>query len=144
MDRTNRRMIPMLLLTLAVFAVLPACETVNTTERAEPGYERVYIDDARVTSDNSLKKAAGLVRLNETTLDTGFLKVQAEVYNSTSKRKRANYRFEWFDANGMLIDTSLSSWKAISLAGKESQFINAVSPTKTATDFRLKLIEPED
>lgn len=144
MDRTFCRMMPIALLVLTALTVLPACETVNTAERAEPGYERVYIDDQRVTTDDSLKNAAGLVRLNETTLETGFLKVQAEVYNDTRERKRANYRFEWFDADGMLINTSLSSWKAISLAGKESQFITAVSPTKTATDFRLKLIEPED
>ncbi len=129
---------------LAALVLLPACETVNTAERAEPGYERVYIDDARVTTDNSLRNAAGLIRLNETTLDTGFLKVQAEVYNNTSERKEANYRFEWFDANGMLIDTALSNWRTISLAGKESQFINAIAPTQAATDFRLKLIEPED
>ncbi|MBB6430683.1 YcfL family protein [Algisphaera agarilytica] len=142
MDRTLRSIAPTLLL-VASLLVLPACQTVNTTERADPDYERVYIEDARVTTDNSLKKAAGLVRLNETTLDSGFLKVQAEVYNDTRERKRAHYRFEWFDADGMLIKTSLSNWKAISLAGKESQFITAVSPTKTATDFRLKLIEPE-
>lgn len=137
-------MMSMWTLTLAALVLLPACETVNTTERAEPGYERVYIDDARVTTDDSLKKAAGLVRLNETTLDTGFLKVQAEVYNDTRERKIANYRFEWFDANGMMIDTALSNWRTVSLAGKESQFINAIAPTQTATDFRLKLIEPED
>lgn len=144
MDRKNRRMMSFWLPAVAAVLLLSACETVNTTERAEPGYERVYIDDVRVTTDNSLKKSAGLVRLNETTLDTGFLKVQAEIYNNTRERKRAHYQFEWFDADGMRIDTALSQWKAVSLAGKESQFINAVAPTTTATDFRLKLIEPED
>jgi len=129
---------------LAALLLLPACQTVNTTERAQPGYERVYIDDARVTTDLSLKSSAGLVRLNETTLDTGFLKVQAELYNNTRERQRAHYQFEWFDAAGMRIDTALSSWQAVSLAGKESRFVNAVAPTQSATDFRLKLIEPED
>lgn len=130
-------------LTLLALLTLPACQTVNTAERAEPGYDPVIIHDKRVTTDTSLQAAAGLVRLNETTLDTGFLKVQAEIYNNTSTRRRVHYQFEWFDQGGMRLDTALSHWQAIALAGKESRYINATAPTKEAVDFRLKLIEPE-
>lgn len=142
-NQPRMKTLPALAFSLAALLILPACETVNTAERAEPGYEPQIIHDKRVSTDTSLQAAAGLIHLNETTLDTGFLKVQAEIYNNTSKRQRVHYQFEWFDKDGMRIDTAMGNWQAIALAGKESRYINAVAPTKQATDFRLKLIEPE-
>lgn len=143
-QRPSLNMIRPLTLALAVVFATVGCETVNTAERAEPGYERQVIHDKRVTTDTSLQAAARLMQLSETTLDTGFLKVQAEIYNNTSTRRRVSYQFEWFDGEGMRIDTSMSNWQAIALAGKESRYIDAVAPTREATDFRLKLIEPEN
>ncbi len=82
-----------------------------------------------------------MLQIRETTVGNGLLKIQAEILNTTSSRKRVNYRFDWIDNAGMVIDTPLSNWKPLSLAGKESGFITSVAPTPRAVDFRLKLIE---
>ncbi|MEM9883688.1 MAG: YcfL family protein [Planctomycetota bacterium] len=131
------------LFVLLMVMTLTGCQTVNTAARAEPTAKPVFVEDRRVTTDSSLKSAAGVVRINEAVAGDGFLKVQAEVLNATSTRKRVHYQFEWFDADGMRVGSSMSNWKAIALAGKESRFIQAVAPLKSATDFRLKLQEPE-
>lgn len=52
-----------------------------------------------------------------------------------------NYRFEWFDANGVQVNTPTSTYLPRQIEGKESIFISAVAPTPSAKDFRLKLLE---
>jgi uncharacterized protein YcfL len=128
----------MLLLSLVFIA---GCQTVNTVERAEPRAEKVIVDDRRINTDETLKQRAAVVQLNEATVGNGLLKIQVELLNRTDARQLVNYRFDWIDNAGMQVDTSLSNWKAVSLAGKESKLISAVAPTPDAVDFRLSLIE---
>lgn len=129
---------------IVVGVAAAGCQTVNTVERAESRAAARVIQDKRVTTDSSLKAKALVVDLRETTVGNGLLKVQAQLRNTTHHRKRFNYRFDWIDDAGMVIDTPMSSWKPFSLAGKESGFVAAVAPTPRAVDFRLKLIEPTD
>ena len=117
------------------------CSAVNTVERAEPRAAPIVIDDARITYDQTLKKRARIIRLNETTVGNGLLKIQAELQNTTDLRQLVNYRFDWVDQDGIRIDTPLSSWSALSLAAKERRLITATAPTPDAADFRLSLLE---
>ncbi len=121
--------------------LLTGCQGVNTVERAESRAEPIVIDDKRITSDGTLNQRAAIVRLNESTVGNGLLKVQAELRNRTNDRQLVNYRFDWVDAAGMQIDTSLSKWQQLSLAAKENKLISAVAPTPDAVDFRLSLLE---
>lgn len=127
-------------ITMIVLSVV-ACRTVNTIEPAERRAQPRVIRDARVITDPSLGRKAAVLELRETTVGNGLLKIQAEILNTTNSRKEFNYRFDWIDDEGMVIDTLLSNWKRMSLAGQESSFVSAVAPTQRAVDFRLKLIE---
>jgi uncharacterized protein YcfL len=126
---------------LGLLLLLTGCQGVNTVERAESRAEPIVIDDKRITSDGTLNQRAAIVRLNESTVGNGLLKVQAELRNRTNDRQLVNYRFDWVDAAGMQIDTSLSKWQQLSLAAKENKLISAVAPTPDAVDFRLSLLE---
>lgn len=119
------------------------CQGVNATQRAEPRAEISEIDTEKLNYDGTLNLRAQVVRLNERTLDNGFLQVQAEIRNRTLDRQVVNYRFDWIDSSGMQVKTSLSNWKTLSLAAKENRLISAVAPTPDAVDFRLSLIEPK-
>jgi len=127
-----------------ILLAMISCRTVNTVERADPRATPHVVHDARITTDSSLSQKAAVLQIRETKVGNGLLKIQAEILNRTSSRKRVNYRFDWIDESGMVIDTPLSSWKPLSLAGKESMFISSVAPTPRAVDFRLKLIEASD
>ncbi|MEO1237433.1 MAG: YcfL family protein [Planctomycetota bacterium] len=128
---------------VAALALGVGCQTVNQVERADPEALPVLIKDKRIDTDLSLQASAGIVTVIEGETEQGFAKVQAELYNWTSERKRIHYRFDWIGVDGFVIDSPLSSWQAIALAGKERDFITSVAPTKSAVDFRLKLLEPE-
>lgn len=124
--------------------VLVGCgsTSVNTVEPADPSARRQMVDDQRVMADQSLGKAVQVVGLNSVTDQQGFLKIQAEVYNSTRKRKLFSYRIEWFDPSGMVINLPTAASIPMSLEGRETKFITATAPTPMAKDFRFRFLEP--
>ena len=133
------RILSMTLFIVTIFMI--GCKTVNTAERAAPRATAQVVQDHRVVTDSSLANKGLIVQIREATAGGNLLKIQAEIVNTTSSRHQVNYRFEWIDQDGMVIDTSMSRWTQISLAGKESTAISSVAPTPKAVDFRLKLLE---
>jgi uncharacterized protein YcfL len=118
----------------AALVLLTACaSTVNTVERAVPIGQRQMVNDKRVITDAGLNRAVRIVGVNEAPGE--FIKVQIELLKSF------NYRFEWFDANGVQVSSPTASYIPRQIEGKESIFISAVAPTPSAKDFRLKLID---
>ena len=108
---------------------------------ATPVGTRQMISDKRVITDSTLNKKVSIVGLNEATTSGGFLQVQIEVLNQKNSMQEFSYNFEWFDMNGMLVNTPTSVWIPRQIEGQEILTITAVAPTATAKDFRVKLIE---
>lgn len=136
----------MVMMSVVAGVVLAGCakESVNTVEPADRAANPKVIRDLRIVTDSSLADAAQPLEVRETRTDAGFLKVQVEILNTTRSRERINYRFEWLDDEGMLIDSPLMRWSTVSLAGGEAVWLQAIAPSPKAVDFRLKLLEPEN
>jgi len=111
--------------TAALLALLGAgCQTVNTTETAQPAFQR------NMVSEKNVSEGPG-----------GFLKVQVELQNTTRSYRRFAYKWEWFDKDGNLVDGPASVAITRQFEGKESLFVQGVAPNATVRDFRLKLYE---
>ena len=118
--------------------------TVNTVERAEPAGQRQMVSDKRILTDAGLNRRARILSVNDGITPGGLLKVQVEIQNMTRSLQRINYRFEWFDQNGMQVNTpATAALLQIQIEGKESTFISSLAPTLACRDFRLKLIEAQ-
>jgi uncharacterized protein YcfL len=113
----------------------------NTIENTQKTGQRQMISDTRVITDSSLGRKVSLVGLNQAMTPGGLLKVQLELLNRTHSLQRFNYHFEWFDANGMLINTVAAPTIPDQIEGGESKFISAVAPTPACKDFRVKFLE---
>lgn len=122
-------------------AILSSCTTVNTAERATPVGTKQMIADKRIITDSTLNKKVCIVGLNESTTSGGFLQVQIEVLNRKNSMRDFSYNFEWFDMNGMLVNTPSSVWIPRQIEGRETLTITAIAPTTTAKDFRVKFVE---
>ncbi len=122
----------------AAFLITGCSSTVNTVERAAPVGQRQMVNDKRIITDSGLNRGVRIVAVNEAPGE--FLKVQVELLNTTGSLKSFNYRFEWFDANGVQVNPSASTYLPRQIEGKESIFISGIAPTPSAKDFRLKLI----
>lgn len=117
------------------------CHTVNTTETAQPSYQRNMVAEKRVITDSSLARKVQILGVNASEGPGGFLKVQAELLNTTRSLQRFSYKWEWFDQSGNLVEGPTSVAITRQIEGKESMFINGMAPKPTAKDFRLKLYE---
>jgi uncharacterized protein YcfL len=130
------------LATATLMALLGAgCHTVNTTETAQPVFQRNLVSEKRVITDASLARKVQILGVNVSDGPGGFLKVQAEVQNTTGRYQRFAYKWEWFDKDGNLIEGPAAVSIIREVEGKESLFINGVAPNPAARDFRLKLYE---
>ena len=129
----------MLCLTLCSFFLL-GCKSVNTIKPSDTLSKKAFIEDVRVVTDPFLQSRAKVLGINETLTEGGFLKIQVELENLTPRTKHVEYLFEWFDKDGNLIPSTTRSYRVRELLGRETIFLQAVSPTDQASDFRLKMI----
>lgn len=113
---------------------------VSSTERAEPLGTPSLIQETRVQPDKTLRGKIGIVQVNEGAA-SGMTRVQVVLLNQKTYALDVNYVFEWFDENGMMVN-SKAAWKTLSFAGSEKKAISEVAPTPSAVDFIVKLQEP--
>jgi len=128
---------------LCVVTGLTGCTTVNSVENANKEGQRNMVTDQRAVTDHSLNKKVSIVGVNTAPTPGGVLKVQVELQNRTRSMQRFIYRFEWFDANGMQVNSIVSAPVPDQIEGKESKMISAVAPTTNCKDFRVKFIEAQ-
>ena len=98
------------------------------------------VDDIRIVTDSAVDDYAYVAGINEAKTQGGLLKIQAEIVNRSSAYRNVNYKFEWFDSDGMAINSPNSVWISIPIEGGESRNISAVAPSPKAADFKLKLM----
>jgi uncharacterized protein YcfL len=67
----------------------------------------------------------------------GFLQVQVSGRNESAFKKRFEYRTEWLDANGMIIDSIMSKWMTVSVPGNSEFSFKVIAPNPQATDYRI-------
>ena len=118
-----------------------SCTTVNTVEREEPVGTKQVVTDKRVITDATLNKKVSIVGLNEAVTPGGFLQLQIEILNRKNSMQEFTYKIEWFDENGMRVDTPASVWVPRQIEGQETLSITATAPKQTARDFRVKFME---
>jgi uncharacterized protein YcfL len=126
---------------VALLAVAGCRTSMNTVENAQKEGQRQMVSDARVVTDGSLARKVSIVGVNQSMTPGGLLKVQIELLNQKYSLKRFSYRFEWFDANGMLIENVVSATVPDQIEGGESKFITSLAPSPACKDFRVKFIE---
>lgn len=137
-----KRLTPFLLAGATACVLLPGCTTVNTVEPAQSVAQRDMIADKRVITDSTLNRRARIIGVNQFTSPAGFLKIQVEIQNTTSRVQAFTYLVEWFDENGMIIDLPTKTAQPRTMEGKETISITATAPTPRAKDFRIKFLEP--
>jgi uncharacterized protein YcfL len=67
----------------------------------------------------------------------GFMELYVEGYNNSFDTERFQYKVEWVDADGIVVDTNASVWKPMSAAGKSTFHITDAATRPQAVDFRM-------
>ena len=71
------------------------------------------------------------------TNEAGFMEVQATGFNRSIYTKRFDYKVEWLDKNGIVIDSKASVWQTVSAKSRNTFSFKNISPSKDAVDFRI-------
>jgi uncharacterized protein YcfL len=67
----------------------------------------------------------------------GFMELQIEGHNDSYNTVRFQYKIEWVDADGVVLDTKASVWKSMSAVGKSNFHITDAATRTQAVDFRM-------
>jgi len=67
----------------------------------------------------------------------GFLQLDIAGHNRAFNPIRFEYKVDWLDKDGIVVDTTTSKWLLTSAAAKAPFAIKAVAPRTTAVDFRM-------
>lgn len=124
---------------LAGLFALAGCSSVNSSETRDPVARPDYVPDKRIIGDEGLRKKFQMISVNKAEVG-GILKIQVTALNTTNSAKTINYKFEWFDAQGM--QTGESPWQSVRIQGRETFSIQGVAPNENCKDYRLKVQEP--
>jgi len=125
---------------------LVGCSTtagVETTGRTTWDDEGARSLEKQVVFNNSgLKGDIQIVEV-KSAMAGNIMRVQATLRSKSRDTLPFQYRFDWYDAAGLEINSGAGSWKPLILYGRESKTVQGVAPDPRAKEFKLKIREPD-
>lgn len=70
-----------------------------------------------------------------------FLEVNLALTSTYEKSLKLQYHFNWFDADGFVIESRKSPWKAIELHGMQTTALKGVAPSTRVASFNVYVRE---
>jgi uncharacterized protein YcfL len=116
------------------------CKAVNETTRKQPTYEVSEVEARKVIRDGYARDYAKVVDVREARVNGDTMKVQVEIRNDNLRPGNMDYKFEWFDESGMLVNTTGAGggWRSITILTGEQMSLVDIAPNDRCKDFRLK------
>jgi len=146
----------LILISLCSLLLISCQATVNTLDNTEKTMQATSIDTSKVSTDGFLKDRLDIIRVDKKQRDDGLLSIQVTAQNiRTSFWSQASswfmgdnpyqiaYRFTWFDADGMEVETATSTWVPLIVIPGDTVRLKAISPSAQCKDFSLAIRENE-
>jgi uncharacterized protein YcfL len=117
------------------------CNTnpVYQTTKKNTGDTSALPELKRVYMSSSLSKNLQVVSINQSKANEDLLRVQVNLSNLTKKPLNLNYKVEWMDDAGIVINDSSAVWMPLYVRGAENVAVQSVASTPKAQNFWLKL-----
>lgn len=131
-----------LLLAIGGAAVLSGCATTAGIEGSAattwgPDGER---QTSKFVVINNEKLAKGIQIVD---MKSGFagdlMKANVTLVSKNTDTLSFQYKFAWFDLQGMEINPDAGAWKPLILYGNETKTIQGVAPNPTAREYKIKI-----
>lgn len=68
-----------------------------------------------------------------------IMRANITLQNNRSRSLQVQYRFSWFDANGMELDGQGKPYRDMVIQGKDTINVTSVAPSPAATEFKIRL-----
>lgn len=76
------------------------------------------------------------IRQMRCVMSDGLLRIDVDIENDKSRNQQLEYRFQWFEPNGMSVGTE-EPWKPLTLYPEERRTLRTVAPSIQAQDFKI-------
>ena len=93
--------------------------------------------DTRVTISPNLSGDVVVTDVRCVKGGSGYLTLQANLVNNCSRPLAVDWKVQWLDADGVEIDSVVSTWNARMLQPFEICGLKATAPTTAAADMRF-------
>jgi len=93
--------------------------------------------DRRVTIAENLGQDIYVTDVRCTKGTGSYLTFQANVVNNRRVALPVEWRVVWLDADGVEIDSLVSSWRSLMIAAKDIAALNGTAPRPDAADMRF-------
>jgi len=118
-------------LSVLLFALaLSACSSATSGISIESSNQNVVIGNSSLASRIAIEKAL-ISEVN------GLMKAGVPVSSKVNSDMKLQYRFYWYDAQGLEVEGSNSPWRQFVLHGKDSMTLQAVARNTHATQYRI-------
>jgi len=98
-----------------------------------------YQQETRVMVDNdSLARAIKITDL-KSTFAGDLLRANVTLYSKRTDTLALQYKFRWYNSQGIEIDPESSPWQPIIIYGRETKSVQAVAPNPSAKEFKIEI-----
>lgn len=136
------RLLKFALLLIAGIVLLSGCSATSGAEgRAKIGWtdEGAPILNTKVVFNNSsLSREVAVVEMTSSKAGD-MMMAQVTMRSKAGDTIHLQYKFEWYDLNGMALNASSATWKPVLIYGKETKVIQSVAPDPRGRDYKLLL-----
>lgn len=73
--------------------------------------------------------------------NNGLLEVNLQLTSNYKRSQKLQYHFNWFDADGFVIEARKTPWQAIKLHGQQSTTLRGLAPNINASTFSVYVRE---
>ena len=137
----------MQLLKLAVLlivgmALLAGCSATSGAEgRAKVGWTddgAPMLNTKVVYNSSSLSRKVAIEEMTSSKAGDMLL-AQVTMRSKAGETINLQYKFEWFDLNGLALNAASATWNPLVIYGKESKTIQGLAPDPRGRDYKLLL-----
>ena len=116
---------------------VPQVNTLSTANQTANVKHEAY---KQVILDGNLPQWVAVQDVRRSRTNDGYERIQVLVKNLTTAPIRTRYRFDWQDANGVVVmDPDHSGWEKMTLIPGDDGTFTSIAPQKDCADFRLRM-----
>ena len=127
-------------------AVLSGCAATSGAEgRAKVGWRddgAPLLNTKVVYNSTSLSRKIAIDEMTSSKAGDMLL-AQVTLHSKAAETLSFQYKFEWFDLNGLALNAASATWKPLIIYGKESKTIQGLAPDPRGRDYKLLLRDAE-
>lgn len=113
--------------------------SVNTVRPANPPVVPNPEHIAKIIMNPGLEARAQVTSVFVDRDESGLLKVQANIQNTTALPGWVQYNYDWFDSKGLLIEGPAAGTARTQIRAGERANLLGLAPTAEAVDWRLTI-----